>query len=45
MDEFEFEDMAMSLVCVLDKSMVTEILLGEQWSQDEINRFIEHCET
>lgn len=38
-------EMAMSLVCVLPKKQVKEILLGEQYSKEDINEFIEKCES
>lgn len=38
-------EMAMSLVCILDKDDVKEILLGEQYLEADIEEFIEYCET
>ena len=45
LEESDVVEMAMSLVCVLDKKQVTEILLGEQWSKVDIENFIEYCTT
>ena len=39
-DEFYIE-MAKSLVCVMDKKEVREILKGEGWDKSEIAAFIE----
>ena len=38
-------DMAYSLVCILDKEMVREILLGEGYLQVDIDEFIAECES
>jgi len=44
MDDYKFMEIAKSLVCVLDKNNVKEILLGEQWLIAEIKEFINECE-
>ena len=43
MDDEKFTEMAKSLGCVLLKDQITQILLGEQWTAEEIEAFIEKC--
>ena len=45
LESSDIVEMAMSLVCVLDKDVVKEILLGEQYIEADIAAFIEYCET
>ena len=45
MDDYKFMEIAKSLVCILNKHDVKEILLGEQWTIEEIKEFIEECES
>ena len=45
LESSDIVEMAMSLVCVLDKDAVKEILLGEQYLEADIAEFIEYCET
>lgn len=38
-------EMSMSLVCRLPKCIVTDVLLGEDYSEQDIKDFIEYCES
>lgn len=38
-------EMAKSLVCLLPKQMVENILIGEQYDIEDIDAFIEKCES
>ena len=41
MDDEKFNEMAKSLVCLMDKEQLKDLLLGEQWVPEEIEEFIE----
>ena len=40
----KFIEMAKTLCCILGNDEIVQILLGEQWTIEEINSFIETCE-
>lgn len=45
LSEEKFNEMTKSLVCLLDKQMVENILIGEQYDIADIDAFIEKCES
>ena len=45
MDEAKFIEMAKSLGCILEREYLIHILWGEQWTTEEIQQFIDRCET